>query len=139
MRKLRWLCAATVKQRRTSDCRYAKIDFTWEPSGHISVVSHFQAIADVTLSLSSSSKTDQTILAAFVLLVLLTCAQAAIVGFVTWHRITSATSLWRMFLVGIPALHPVPTAWGEHVQTKPCECIPSHGTRLYECASAVQA
>ena len=74
------------------------MDFTWEPSGHISAVTHLQAIPDVTLNFGSTN-IDQKTLAAFVLLVLLTCAQAFVVGFAIWHRLTAATSLWKVFLV----------------------------------------
>ena len=88
---------------RQSDvaCRYARVDFTWDPSGSIDVVAHFQAVPDVTLSFSSDSM-DQTVMAAFVLLVLLTAAQAGIVAVTVWGRLEKATSLWKIILVRIP-------------------------------------
>lgn len=86
------------KSRASVWCRYVRMDFTWEISGHISAVTHFQAIPDVTLSFDST-RIAQTTLAAFVLLVLLTCTQACLVGFAIWHRLTRATSLWKVFLV----------------------------------------
>ena len=66
------------------------------------MVSHFQAIANVALSFSSI-KTEATALVAFVLLLLLTCAQAGLVGFFIWHRLATATSLWKLLLVGSQA------------------------------------
>ncbi len=85
---------------RQSDvgCRYARVDFTWDPSGSIDVVAHFQAVPDVTLSFSSDSM-DQTVMAAFVLLILLTAAQAGIVAVSVWGRLEKATSVWKIILV----------------------------------------
>lgn len=80
-------------------CRYARVDFTWDPSGSIDVVAHFQAVPDVTLSFSSSDSIDQTVMAAFVLLVLLTAAQAGIVAVTVWGRLEKATSVWKILLV----------------------------------------
>ena len=101
-------------------CRYVRLDFTWEPSGHISAVTHLQAIPDVTLSFSSTN-IDQKTLAAFVLLLLLTCAQASVVGSAIWHRVTAATSLWKVFLVGSSCqstpLPPPPPLVCEHAYT----------------------
>lgn len=91
------------KYMMSAECRYVRVDFTWEPSGHISAVTHLQAIPDVTLSFGSTS-IDQKTLAAFVLLVLLTCAQALVVGFAIWHRLTAAMSLWKVFLVRLVVL-----------------------------------
>ncbi len=87
---------------RQSDvaCRYARVDFTWDPSGSIDVVAHFQAVPDVTLSFSSDSM-DQTVMAAFVLLVLLTAAQAGIVAVTVWGRLENAASVWKIILVRI--------------------------------------
>ncbi|KAL0024068.1 hypothetical protein WJX79_002467 [Trebouxia sp. C0005] len=77
---------------------YARVDFTWDPSGSIDVVAHFQAVPDVTLSFSSSDSIDQTVMAAFVLLVLLTAAQAGIVAVTVWGRLEKATSVWKILL-----------------------------------------
>ena len=74
------------------------MDFTWDPSGSIDVVAHFQAIPDVTLSLSSNS-IDQTVMAAFVLLVLLTAAQAGLVASTVWGRMERASSVRKILLV----------------------------------------
>lgn len=74
------------------------MDFTWDPSGSIDVVAHFQAIPDVTLSLSSDS-IDQTVMAAFVLLVLLTAAQAGLVACTVWGRMERASSVRKILLV----------------------------------------
>ena len=79
-------------------CRYARVDFTWGASGSISVVTHFQAVPDVTLG-STSNKSDRTILAAFILLVLLTAAQGGVVGVAVWGRVQKATSIWKIVLV----------------------------------------
>ncbi len=83
---------------RSIHCRYARVDFTWDPSGSIDVISHYQAIPDVTLGFSSDS-IDQTIMAAFVLLVLLTVAQAGISAVTIWRRLQKATSVWKVMLV----------------------------------------
>ena len=88
----------TMQVQEYAGCRYVRVDFTWEASGHISAVTHLQAIPDVTLSFGSTD-IDRRTLAAFVLLVLLTCTQASVVGFAIWHRLTAATSLWKVFLV----------------------------------------
>lgn len=90
--------------RVSAGCRYVRVDFTWEPSGHISAVTHLQAIPDVSLTFGST-RIDQMTLAAFVLLVLLTCTQAFVAGFAIWHRLTAATSVWKIFLVGSPQDH----------------------------------
>lgn len=79
-----------------------RVDFTWGPSGSIDVVTHFQAVPDVTLSFSSDSM-DQTVMAAFVLLVLLTAAQAGVVATAVWSRLQRATSSWKIILVGSAA------------------------------------
>ena len=76
------------------------MDFTWGDAGSISVVTHFQAVPDVTLG-STSNKSDRTILAAFILLVLLTAAQGAAVGFAIWGRVQKATSIWKIVLVRV--------------------------------------
>ena len=75
--------------------RYARVDFTWDPSGSIGVVSHFQAVPDVALTLDRDPS-HQTVMAAFVLLVLLAAAQAGLLGVAIWGRIQRATSLWRI-------------------------------------------
>ncbi|KAL0020782.1 hypothetical protein WJX79_001465 [Trebouxia sp. C0005] len=71
---------------------YARVDFSWDSAGLIDVVTRFVAIPDVTLSLSSN-KIDQTVLAAFVLHVLLTAAQLSVLMYslVCKIRQTSAT------------------------------------------------
>lgn len=66
-------------------------------TGSIQVVAQVQALPFVRLCTGSSS--DQTALAAFVLLVLLTAAQAGVVGYSVWARIAQARSWWRILQV----------------------------------------
>ncbi|DBA80580.1 TPA: hypothetical protein ACH3X1_007841 [Trebouxia sp. C0004] len=74
---------------------YARIDFTWGLAGLINVVARFVAIPDITLK-SSSSSIDQTVLAAFVLLVLLTAAQAGLLIYSVFCGTRASTSVWTM-------------------------------------------
>lgn len=79
------------------------MDFAWDPSGSIDVVAHFQAVPDVTLSFSGGSM-NQTVMAAFVLLLVLIAAQAGGLAFTIWGRLQKATSLWKIILVGNPTM-----------------------------------
>ena len=74
-------------------CRYGRLDFAWDQAGLISVATRFVAIPDITFTLGGST-IDQTILAAFVLLVLLTAAQAGFIGWSVLHEMTEFNSLW---------------------------------------------
>ena len=89
------ITSASTKQIQQSDggCRYAKIDFSWDPAGLIDVVARFVAIPDVTLGLSSDS-IDETVLAAFMLLVLLTAAQAGLTIYSVFHGYRQTSSIW---------------------------------------------
>lgn len=80
--------------------RYARIDFTWGLAGLINVVARFVAIPDVTLK-SSSSSIDQTVLAAFVLLVLLTAAQAGLLIYSVFHGTRASPSVWTMIQASV--------------------------------------
>ena len=81
-------------------CRYARIDFNWDLAGLIDVVARFVAIPDITLK-SSSSSIDQTVLAAFVLLVLLTAAQAGLLIYSVLHGTRASTSVWTMIQASV--------------------------------------
>jgi hypothetical protein len=81
-------------------CRYARIDFNWDLAGLINVVARFVAIPDITLK-SSSSSIDQTVLAAFVLLVLLTAAQAGLLIYSVFHGSKASTSVWTMIQASV--------------------------------------
>ncbi len=81
-------------------CRYARIDFNWDLAGLIDVVARFVAIPDITLK-SSSSSIDQTVLAAFVLLVLLTAAQAGLLIYSVFHGTRASTSVWTMIQASV--------------------------------------
>ena len=70
------------------------MDFTWMSSGSIQVVTYFQGLPFV--SLQTGSRTNSKILAAFVLLMMLTAAQVAVVAYYLWLRMSEATSLWRI-------------------------------------------
>ncbi len=61
-------------------------------------MARFVAIPDVTLSLSSNS-IDQTTLASFVLLVMLTAAQAGLVMYSLLHGFKQASSIWAIIQV----------------------------------------
>ena len=78
-------------------CRYGRVDFTWLETGSIQVVTRVQALPFVSLRFGITS--NKIAFAAFVVLVLLTAAQAAVVGFSVWARITEATSWWRVVQV----------------------------------------
>jgi len=80
--------------------RYARIDFTWGLAGLINVVARFVAIPDITLK-SSSSSIDQTVLAAFVLLVLLTAAQTGLLIYSVFHGTRAGTSVWTMIQANV--------------------------------------
>ena len=81
-----WLC-----------CRYARLDFAWMATGSIEVVTNIQALPFVSLRTGSSS--NSRILAAFVLLVLLTAVQLGVVAYSLWVRMSEATSLLRILQV----------------------------------------
>lgn len=74
------------------------MDFKWLSTGSIQVVTHVQALPFVSLR-SQGVGSNHTVLAAFVLLVLLTVAQGVLVGYTVWLRLTEATSVWRMVQV----------------------------------------
>ena len=65
------------------------------------MVAHFVAIPDVTLSLNSSS-VDKTVLAAFVLLLLLTVVQAALLLRSIYSETVQTRSIWSSVQVGLP-------------------------------------
>lgn len=65
------------------------------------MVAHFVAIPDFNLSLNSSS-TDKTVLAAFVLLLLLTVAQATLLLHSIYSEIVQTRSIWSAIQVGLP-------------------------------------
>lgn len=65
------------------------------------MMSHVVAIPDVTLSLSSSS-IDQTVLAAFVLLLLLTLVQAALLLHSIYSQAEQTKSIWNAVHVSLP-------------------------------------
>ncbi|DBA96111.1 TPA: hypothetical protein ACH3X1_001605 [Trebouxia sp. C0004] len=73
---------------------YARVDFSWDSAGLIDVVTRFVAIPDVTLSLSSN-KIDQTVLAAFVLNVLLTAAQLSVLMYSLFCEIRQTSTNWN--------------------------------------------
>ena len=77
------------------------MDFTWDPAGLIDVVAQFVAIPDVTLTLSSNS-IDQTILAAFVLLVLLTAVQSGLLVYSVLLGVKDFTSIWKIMQASNP-------------------------------------
>ena len=79
-------------------CRYGRVDFTWLTTGSIQVVTHVQALPLVSLRTGGVSG-NRKILVAFVLLVFLTAAQGAVLGYSVWLRITKATSWWRVLQV----------------------------------------
>ena len=79
-------------------CRYGRVDFTWLTTGSIQVVTHVQALPLVSLRTGGVSG-NRKILVAFVLLVFLTAAQGAVLGYSVWLRITEATSWWRVLQV----------------------------------------
>ena len=64
------------------------------------MVASFVAIPDVALILGSNS-TDQTILAAFVLLVLLTAGQASFVVYSIFHNIRQTSSVLKTIQVSL--------------------------------------
>lgn len=66
------------------------------------MISHVVAIPDVTLSLNSSSSIDQTVLAAFVLLLLLTLVQAALLLHSIYSQVEQTKSIWNAVQVGLP-------------------------------------
>ena len=91
-------------------CRYGRVDFTWLETGSIQVVTRVQALPFVSLRFGISS--NKISFAAFLVLVLLTAAQAALVGLSVWERITGATSWWRVVQVRHARHSPVVgTAW----------------------------
>ena len=79
-------------------CRYARLDFSWDLAGQIDAVCHFVAIPNVQLSLSSS-RVDQTVLAAFVLLVLLAAAQTGWLVYSCLHEMHPEDTLWKALQV----------------------------------------
>ena len=64
------------------------------------MVARFVAIPDITLK-SSTSSIDQTVLAAFVLLVLLTAAQAGLLIYSVSHGSKAGTSVWTMIQASV--------------------------------------
>ena len=83
-----------------ASCRYARVDFTWGLAGLIGVVARFVAIPDITLK-SSSNSIDQTVLAAFVLLVLLTAAQAGLLIYSVFHGSRASSSVYTMIQASV--------------------------------------
>ena len=77
------------------------MDFTWDPAGLINVVAQFVAIPDITLKVSSNS-IDQTILAAFVLLVLLTAVQLGLLGYSVLSGVKDVTSISKIMQASNP-------------------------------------
>ena len=77
------------------------MDFTWDPAGLINVVARFVAIPDVTLTLSSNS-IDQTILAAFVLLVLLTAVQLGLLVYSVLSGVKDFASISKIMQASNP-------------------------------------
>lgn len=65
------------------------------------MVARFVAIPDVTLSLNSSS-IDKNVLSAFVLLLLLTVVQAALLLRSIYSEIVQTRSIWSAIQVGLP-------------------------------------
>lgn len=82
--------------------RNARLDFTWLATGSIQVVTSFQALPFV--SLRTGSRSNGSILAAFVLLVLLIAAQLGVVAYLVWIRLSEATSFWRLLQVCLSRL-----------------------------------
>ena len=76
------------------------MDFSWDQAGLIDVVASFVAIPDVALVLGSNS-TDQTILAAFVLLVLLTAGQASFLMYSIFYKVRQASSIFKALQVSL--------------------------------------
>lgn len=74
------------------------MDFSWDSAGLIDVVTRFVAIPDVTLSLSSN-KIDQTVLAAFVLHVLLTAAQFGVLMYSLFREVRQTSANWNTIQV----------------------------------------
>jgi len=74
------------------------VDFSWDSAGLIDVVTRFVAIPDVTLSLSSN-KIDQTVLAAFVLHVLLTAAQLSVLMYSLFCKLRQTSANWNTIQV----------------------------------------
>ena len=78
--------------------RYGRIDFTWMESGFIQVVATVQALPYISLRFGNIAG-SQSILVAFVLLMMLTAAQVVIVGHSVWVKMSEATSWWRILQV----------------------------------------
>lgn len=76
------------------------MDFSWDQAGLIDVVTSFVAIPDVALVFSSNS-TDQTILAAFVLLVLLTAGQASFLMYSIFYKVRQTSSVFKTIQVSL--------------------------------------
>lgn len=87
-------------------CRYARLDFTWDQAGLVNVATRFVAIPDITLTMRGST-IDRTILAAFVLLVLLTATQAGLIAWSIFHEMTGSNSLWTAVQVRRMFMHTV--------------------------------
>ena len=79
------------------------MDFSWDPAGLIDVVTSFVAIPDVTLSLSSN-KIDQTVLAAFVLHVLVTAAQLSMLMYSLFCELRQTSANWNTIQVSLQCL-----------------------------------
>lgn len=74
------------------------MDFTWVATGFIQVATHVQALPSISLRTGSSSSSSK-ILVAGVLLVLLTAAQAGVVAYSLWLRMSEATTFWAILQV----------------------------------------
>ena len=87
----------SVSSHAVGRCRYARMDFTWVATGSIQVATHIQALPSISLRTGTSA--SRRILAAAVLLVLLTAAQAGVVAYCLWLRISEATTFWAVLQV----------------------------------------
>lgn len=74
------------------------MDFTWQLAGHITATAQFVAVPDVTLTRGSNTL-DQTVLAAFGMLLALTAAQAGLLVFSIFHGVKQIGSAWAVVQV----------------------------------------
>lgn len=97
--------------------RYGRVDFTWMRTGSIQVVTHVQALPFLSLPVAGATANPK-VLVAFVLLVLLTMVQLAVVIYSLWTRMTQAASWQRMMQVSQTCPGFI------HVHCIHCACVP---------------
>ena len=98
------------------------MDFTWEPAGHISATARFVAVPDVTLA-TGSNTVDQTVLAAFVMLVALTVVQTGLVFCSISHGVRRTGSAWAVVQVCCFAIVCVHVCYCVCVGVCVCVCV----------------